>query len=140
MKIIPKINLILNFKPENKTYRFVKDKQIDITDLASRYLQIKYPNSFIREVNMEESSIPMMKEDIVKEENVLNSLVQIEDRHEEEKANIKKIIEKAIEQGIIIKQGVYYKVETEVCKTLRKVKELLESDKEILNKIMARIQ
>lgn len=123
------MNLTLNFKPEQKIYRFINNVPIEISDKVALYLEANYNGSFLSVINHveETKTIP------IENENLLFSLMK------EEKIDVKKIIEKAIEKNIIIKQGMWYKVEGHSCKGIVKVKELLEKDESILKQIIGKI-
>jgi len=144
--ILPDMNLALNFKPENKTYRFIKGKSIEVSELVAKYLKEKYPNSFkkilpvINTVNntmdCEENNVVEKKEHDV---NILDQLIEIENRSGNknlEEENLKNIIKKAIGLNIIAKQGTKYKVGEKICKGLPNLKKYLEGKKEVVDSII----
>ena len=145
MLVLPKINLSLNFKKTQKNYKFIVDKPIEVTEEVYEYLSKNYNNKFLKicpivntVTNIFEDSRNNLENSVIKDNNdILNQLVDFQ--NESKQADIKIIIEKAIEQNVIVKNGAYYKIEDQMCKGLNKVKSLLEKDTELLNKVSEKI-
>jgi len=143
--VLPKINLSLNFKKTQKNYKFIVDKPIEVTEEVYEYLSKNYNNKFLKicpivntVTNIFEDSRNNLENSVIKDNNdILNQLVDFQ--NESKQADIKIIIEKAIEQNVIVKNGAYYKIEDQMCKGLNKVKSLLEKDTELLNKVSEKI-
>ena len=114
MLVVPKIDLTLTFKKENppKNYRFVKNQQIDIPKNVFSYLEDMYPGSFKKIVPILFSSILLLST--------------------EKKDNIEELIENALKNNVIIKQGPWYKFKDKMYKGILKVKEDLEKDKDLV--------
>lgn len=144
MIIIPNIDLVLNFKQENKSYKFVKDKTIDVSEEVFEYLQKRYPGKFEKIVPITNTINDEIENYERKSENLLDKLLEIEDRNKEviidDEEILKDSIKKAIEQKIIVKNGTKYKIGEEIIKGLPNVKKYLEKNEDILKKILMEIK
>lgn len=140
MLILPKINLSLNFKPEQKNYKFVVDVPTDASEAVTRYLMEMYPGKFIV-IIPPKAVVVTPVEPGQDSDNLLFKLIEIENRNTPKVfTDIKQIIEKAIEQKIITKSGSTYNVEGTPCKGISKVKAHLEGNENILQQIAVKIK
>lgn len=133
MLVVPKIDLTLTFKKENppKNYRFVKNQQIDIPKNVFSYLEDMYPGSFKKIVPLVSTIDGCIEKIETKgidgEDNLLDLLLSTE-----KKDNIEELIENALKNNVIIKQGPWYKFKDKMYKGILKVKEDLEKDKDLV--------
>jgi len=139
-KVLTDFNLLLNWKKEKKVYKIVKNYPINLPEEVINYLKIKYPQNQIKivdvapiapvpsiPINVQKEPSDMILEDLIVQSKIISSV---------NADPIKTTIEQALNKGIIIRKGVWYEFEGEnICKGINKLKDKLENDMELLNKI-----
>jgi len=140
-KIVTNFDLLLNWKKQNKMYKLVHNFPIDLPDEVINYLKLSYPDKQIKLV--EEPQIPIVtktNEPTIDANNPLNDLVSASTPNIVNSSinsdPVKVTIEKALAKGIITQKGVWYEFEGEnICRGISKLKEKLETDFALLNRI-----
>jgi len=141
--VITDMNLILNWKKDNKTYKIVKDLQIDLPDEAISYLKKVYPkNNIVNILDRPKKDLPPIAKEPIEIKTTPDEVTNLEDLVEDKKEeiDIKSIIEDAIKKKIIIQNGMWYQYNgNNICRGINKLKNALKQDSILLNEIRGKL-